>query len=188
MKHISITLRTIALLLLATIGLLWASTTARAQSGAVTLPILDCARVKEFIGYMSLSGKGLKGDFVKKNEFNENEYQVLKTITPNTYASWFENPPLVDEFGGTTHTATYAEEFYTTTTKTDAEEKCTQYIQQLKNCGYTLWEPNLNEPNRIEYSYIDYTETGNLNLYLGYQLVNQTGWVIYLDINWTVYK
>lgn len=161
---------------------------ARAQTNVSPLPTLNCNRVNEFIVYTKQSSTELKGSFIEKNNFGENAYNVLKTIIPGSPASWIENPPLVDEFGGTTTTVTYAEELYTVTGKTDADLKYQQYLQKLKNCGYTLWKLSLNETNRIEYSYIDYTETGNLYLYLGYELVNNINWIVYLDIRWTTYK
>ncbi|MCG3165377.1 MAG: hypothetical protein POELPBGB_01140 [Bacteroidia bacterium] len=150
-------------------------------------PALDCAKVKEFISNVSNKGQGLKGELVKKTQYQGTDYKALKTITPKAAATYNETI-LADEIGGITTTITYGEDLYTTKTQTDAEQKCQQYINQLKNCGYTDWEPHLKEANRKEYTYIDYTDTGDLYLYLGYQLVDQTDWIIYLDISWTVYK
>lgn len=148
---------------------------------------LDCAKVKEFTGYVSNKGQGLKGELVKKTQYEGTDYKALKTITPKATATYNETL-LADEIGGITTTITYGENLWTSSTKTNAEQLCNQYLEQLKNCGYPYWEPHLNDPNQIEYSYIDYTDTGDLYLYLGYQLVNQTDWIIYLDISWTVYK
>lgn len=158
-----------------------------ASADAQTQAPLPCKTVDNFISQLKTPNPTLKGDFIKQNLSGEEEYAATQTLISGNKAS-YHSYILVDELGGITTTSAFEEKLWTGSSLATAKEITDSYLAQLKLCGFPSWETTTDNATIKEYRWMDYDETDELYLYLGYEPINPTTWTVYLYLGITTTK